>query len=298
MSKLSKLKKILLIIVTILVIALCLMIIKDYYKNYKNVAYSKELTKQNVVKDLQSNNQIPVLMYHEIDDSKGINLMKVNKEAFKQQMKYLKDNKYNTLTIDEFYDCIVNNKKVPSKSVLITFDDGYEDDYKNVYPILKKYNFHATMFIITGYLDKGTVYLKSNEVKEMSDNGIDIEGHTVSHPYLDKLTYNNQLKQLEESKIKLENVCKKTVRFIAYPYGAYNKDTINAEKKLGYIMGFTTNGKWANLSKGVYALNRIYIFPQYDLNNFKERLDNPNYSQVVHPIKSIEALYYSVRSWY
>ncbi|AAK78416.1 peptidoglycan/xylan/chitin deacetylase (PgdA/CDA1 family) [Clostridium acetobutylicum] len=294
----SKFKKILLIIITIIVIASCLILVKDYYKNYKNVAYSKEVTQESTGKDLNVSNKIPVLMYHDINNDKNMNLMKIDKKSFEEQMKYLKDNNYNTLTIDQFYDSIINGKKVPKKSVLITFDDGYEDHYKNAYPVLKKYNLHATMFIITDYLDKGTLYLKSNELKEMSDNGIDIESHTTNHPYLDKLTYEEQLKTLQNSKSKLEDICKKSVRFVAYPYGAYNTNTIKADKKLGYMMAFTTKGKWADLNKGAYALNRIYIFPQYDLNNFKDRIDNPSYSQIVHPIKAIEEAYYSILAWY
>lgn len=294
MNRLNKLKKVLLIIVTIIVIFLCLYVVKDYYKNYKNVAYSKEVTSEKVNKTLNSSKEIPVLMYHSINSDSSTNLMKVNVKQFAEQMKYLKDNNYNTLTADEFYDCIVNNKKVPDKSVFLTFDDGYEDQYENVYPILKKYKMHATMFIITGYLDKGTYYLKSSQLKEMSDNGIDIESHTVDHPYLAKLSYNKQFSELQQSKSKLEGICKKTVRFIAYPYGSYNVNTINAAKSLDYIMGFTTKGKWASLNKGVYAMNRIYIFPQYDLNNFKDRIDNSNYNNLVHPIKTIKEAYYSI----
>lgn len=291
-------KNILLAIFIIVIFFVCGFFIMNYYKNYKRIVYSKEAlvlksyngtsSSKNIIYNNQS---IPVLMYHSIPDSSSGNIMEVSKEQFQGEMKYLKDYGYHTLSADEFYNFIVKDKPVPKKSVLVTFDDGYENQYRNAYPILKKYKFHAIMFIITNYLDKGTLYMKSNDLKEMSDNGIDIESHTTNHAKLDKLSYEEQVKNLNESKNRIEGICDKAVRFIAYPYGYFNKDTVKASQAAGYIMAFTTSGKWANVNKGVYAVNRIYIFPQYDLNDFKDRITNSNYTQIVHPIEMIKGVY-------
>lgn len=291
-------KNVLRLILAAILVCICGFFIMNYYKGYKRIAYSKEAlplksysgTSQsdNII---HNNESIPVLMYHSIPNVADGNMMEVPKDKFEMEMKYLKDNGYHTLSADEFYDFIAKDKPVPKKSVLLTFDDGYENQYKNAYPILKKYGFHALMFIITNYLDKGTLYMKSSDLKTMSANGIAIECHTTNHAKLDKLSYEAQLENLNEAKNKLEGICGKAVRFIAYPYGYFNDDTIKAAKNSGYIMAFTTSGKWANTDKGVYAMNRIYIFPQYDLNNFKDRVTNPNYTQIVHPIEMLKGLY-------
>lgn len=291
-------KNIILTVIVLIMICICGLFIVNYYKNYKRIVYSKEaLTLKsysgtsNSGQLIHNNESIPVLMYHSIPDKSSGNIMEVSKSQFQEEMKYLKEHGYNTLSADEFYDFIVKDKPVPKKSLLITFDDGYENQYVNAYPILKKYKFHAIMFIITNYLDKGTLYMQSSQLKTMSENGIAIESHTVNHDKLDTISYEAQLKTLKDSKDTIEKVCNKAVRFIAYPYGYFNKDTIKADEKTGYIMAFTTSGKWASTSKGVYAINRIYIFPQYDLNNFKDRIDNSNYTQIVHPIEMIKGAY-------
>ena len=296
MSK--RIKRNAVIAATVVISFVCGLFIINYYKSYKRIAYSKEAltlktyngtsTSKNLI---HNNESIPVLMYHSIPDNSSGNIMEVSKRQFQEEMKYLNDKGYHTLSADEFYDFIVKDKPVPKKSVLITFDDGYENQYKNAYPILKEYKFHAIMFIITDYLDKGTLYLKSNELKTMSDNGINIESHTTNHAKLDKIAYKDQLLNLKDSKDILEKICNKAVRFIAYPYGYFNKDTVTSCQKAGYIMAFTTSGKWANVNKGVYAINRIYIFPQFNLDDFKDRITDSNYGQVVHPIEMIKGAY-------
>lgn len=297
MIKMTK-KNIMPTVLSLIILCICGVFIANYYKGYKRIAYSKEAltlksydgtsTSKQVI---HNNESIPVLMYHSIPDKSSGNIMEVSKGQFQEEMNYLKEHGYNTLSADEFYDFIVKGKPIPKKSLLITFDDGYENQYTNAYPILKKYKFHAIMFAITSYLDKGTLYMESSQLKTMSENGIDIESHTVNHDKLDKISYADQLKTLQDSKNTIEGICNKAVRFIAYPYGYFNKDTVKASQNAGYIMAFTTSGKWANTDNGVYAVNRIYIFPQYDLNNFKDRIENSNYTQIVHPIEMIKGAY-------
>ncbi|WP_368491140.1 polysaccharide deacetylase family protein [Clostridium sp. BJN0013] len=192
-------------------------------------------------------------------------------------MQYLKDNKYTTLTLDEFYSFLVNNNPVPNKSVIITFDDGYRDNYKNAFPILKELGFKATIFIITSTIDKEKDFLTSNELKEMSNYGLDIESHTVNHDNLSDLDYDAQIKTLKDSKEFLEKILNKEVKYIAYPYGKWNEDTLRAVKSVGYNMAFTAIGGWSNKNQGLYMLNRVYISSNHDMNEFKRRLTNSQY---------------------
>lgn len=223
-------------------------------------------------------NKIPVLMYHSIATEKG-NGLRVPTDMFKQQMQYLKDNNYEPITLDELYNDMENGKKIKNGAVVITFDDGYEDNYKNAYPILKEYGFKATIFVITSFTDKGDIFLKSDELKEMEANGIDIESHTVNHDKLPLLSYKSQLKTFTDSKKYLEKVLSKKVDYIAYPFGQYNSNTLKAAKTAGYKMAFTTSGRWAGKSNGIYKLNRVYVDSLFSMETFKERLTNPQYNR-------------------
>lgn len=232
------------------------------------------LANDNFIKS--SNKGIPVLMYHSIDNE-ILNPMKVSKEKFEEQMKFLKDNGYTTLTLDELYDSFENGKPVPKKSLAITFDDGYRDNYTNAYPILKKYGLKATIFVIAGFTDKGNAYLTSDEIKEMSKNGIDIEGHTYFHEKLNRLSYESQLKTITTCKRFLENITGKDVYYMAYPFGVHNEDTIRAVQKAGYKMAFIATGKWAHKRNGIYALERIYVSKLFNMREFEERLTDPDF---------------------
>ena len=111
----------------------------------------------------------------------------------------------------------------------------------------------------------------------MDDYGIDIESHTVDHSYLNKLTKDKQLEELTNSKAFLEKLLNKKINYIAYPYGAYNNNTVECAKEAGYIMAFTTDGRWSMKKNGILTLDRVYISSLHDVSVFIERITNPNY---------------------
>jgi peptidoglycan/xylan/chitin deacetylase (PgdA/CDA1 family) len=201
-------------------------------------------------------NSVPVLMYHSIIYEKN-NSARVSKETFEQQMKWLYDNGYKTVTLEELYEHLQSKTKFPDNCVAITFDDGYVDNYTNAFPVLKQYGFTATIFMIAGKINTDS-YLTSPQLKEMSDNGISIQGHTVTHPHMDTLAYAKQYEELASSKATLEAITGKKVEFLAYPYGKYNKDTIKALKTIGYKMAFKMSGGFTKLSFSQYELPRVY----------------------------------------
>ena len=220
---------------------------------------------------IHNNKSVPVLMYHSIRTQKN-NPYMVSPARFDKDMQYIHDNGFTTLSTEELYDFMVYNKPIPKKSILITFDDGYEDNYTNAFPILKKYNIKATIFIITDYVDKGKQYLSSAQLKEMESNGIDIESHTYRHDKLATYDYYEQLNTLKASKEFIEKTLDKKVNFISYPFGSYNIDTLKALKEAGYEMAFTTDGRWANKSNGILTLNRVFISGFHRNTSFKTRV--------------------------
>ncbi|WP_315116782.1 polysaccharide deacetylase family protein [uncultured Clostridium sp.] len=219
---------------------------------------------------------IPVLMYHSINYEKGNGLM-VPKEQFREHMSYLQKNGYTTLTLDQLYDFFINNKPIPEKSVVITLDDGYKDNYTNAFPILKEFNFNAVVFVITNNIDNHKNFLTSEQIIEMDKNGIQIQSHTANHERLPTLNYEDQVKTLKSSKEFLEKLLNKEIPYIAYPYGDWNDDTIKAAEDVGYKMAFTTSGTWSDKTDGILTLDRVYISSNFAMDEFHRRLTNRNY---------------------
>lgn len=219
---------------------------------------------------------VPVLMYHSIGYEKD-NPVRLPVENLEKQMKYLKDNNYSTLSMDDLYDYFENNKPIPEKSIVLTFDDGYLDNYTKLYPVLKKYGFKGTIFVITNTIDKEKDYLLSSQLKELDKSCLAIESHTASHENLSELSYDKQLKTLKASKEYLEKTLNREVNYIAYPFGKYNEETLRAAKDAGYKMAFTTDGKWSDKSDGILTLDRVYISGFFDLDTFIRRITNPNF---------------------
>lgn len=219
---------------------------------------------------INDNIGVPVLYYHSVTEPEN-NEVIISPEKLRTQLKYIKDQGYITLTMSELKNYLLNNSPIPNKSIVITFDDGYMDNYLNAFPILKELNMNATIFCIASDLN-GSYYLSKEAIKEMSDYGIDIESHTVSHLKLDKMTYEEQLEELNESKKTLESITGKTVDSLAYPFGNFNDDSVKAAENAGYSLAFTTNRGLADRNDNPLKLDRIYVSSKYDMNTFKEIL--------------------------
>lgn len=219
---------------------------------------------------------VPVLMYHSIAVEEG-NPIRMPVEQFDAEMKYIKDQGYTTLTLKELYDYFENKVPVPEKSIVITLDDGYSDNYTAAFPVLKKYGLKATVFMVTSTIDVNPNCLTSAQIKEMDKAGIQIESHTVTHRDLDSLSYSEQLAELKDSKAALEKLLGRTVDYVAYPTGKYNDNTVKAVAEAGYKMAFTTNGRWSDKSDGILTLDRVYISTFHSMDVFRNRLTNPNY---------------------
>lgn len=172
----------------------------------------------------------PVIMYHDIR-TEPLNFMDVTVENFARQLDFLQKDGWQTLSMDEFVKIIESKKIFPKKSVLITFDDGYQGIFKYAAPELEKRNMKATFFILPGALDKTSgdyPHITTEELKILSENPLfSIESHTITHPYLNQLNSEEQDKEIGESKKILEKITGKKVQAIAYPTGAYDKYVIN-----------------------------------------------------------------------
>lgn len=218
---------------------------------------------------------VPVLCYHSVADDESTNgPITLSKSKLRQHLSVLKEEGYVTLTIGELEDYLHNNKPIPEKSVVLTFDDGYKDNYVNAFPILKEFNMKATFFVITDYSLNGNNdrFINEKEIKELSDWGIDIQSHTVSHTELATLSFDKQVDELKKSKEKLEGITSKKVNATAYPVGSYNDDTFKALDEAGYKMGFTIERGLADRNDNKGKLNRICVDYTYGSKDIKKVL--------------------------
>ena len=215
--------------------------------------------------------KVLVLNYHMVN-SMFISLA-IEPEDFDWQMKYLVDHGYHTISPDELYDFLAGQGTLPDRPVLITFDDGYVDNYTNAYPILKKYNLKATIFVVTGFLSKRNGYLTWDQLREMEQNGITIESHTVTHAPLPDLPDERIREELVESKRQAEAELGHPIEFIAYPTGVHDLHIVGIAQEAGYKGGFTVKYGNVDRASNVYALERVPIFRTAATNtDFVDRL--------------------------
>lgn len=169
---------------------------------------------------------IPVLMYHSISENRSGNVhpyyeQHTTPDMFEKQMRFLYENNYKVISLEDIYNVAHENPDVNSKYVVITFDDGYKDVFHSAFPVMKKYDFTATVFLAVDYVGKtlnDKDCLNWSEIERLGAQGIRFGSHTLSHAQLIELDDNQLRWELEESKRILENRLGKPVYAFAYPY--------------------------------------------------------------------------------
>jgi len=216
-----------------------------------------------------------VLMYHSISDNGGFFCVRTT--DFERQMNYLCDNNFNVVSLDEMIKHL-DGGIIPNKTVVLTFDDGFEDNFINAFPILKKYNFPATIFLETGVLGRektnksGIVYkmLKWEQIKEMEKSKmIQFGAHTLSHPKLSQLNLTDMNEEIIRSKEILEDKLGKKCEFFAYPFGNYNEQVVEIIKN-NFKAAFTVENGIVKYEDNLMKLKRNSIDSVVNFSRFKE----------------------------
>ena len=214
----------------------------------------------------------PVLMYHDIK-IKPLNKFDVTVEDFCAQLDFLKENEYITLSIEDFISYLEEKKVFPEKSILITFDDGYNGIYNYAVPELKKRNMKATCFITTetvGKIDGAYPHITEQELKEISSSeNFSIGSHTLTHSHLDKLNNEEKINEIKNSKEILEKITCKKIQALAYPYGDYDEEVIEAVKKSGYKIAFAVQDRGLFNNPARWSIPRISMGMALSENNLK-----------------------------
>lgn len=242
-------------------------------------------------------NSIPVLMYHHINPHKG-DLFTVTPEVFEGQIAYIAKSGYKALSLDELFAFINGNLYLKQKAVVITFDDGWFDNFIYAFPVLEKYKIRATMFIVTDWIEKSSeksngipTVIPTNEdskalvrrgeaqkvvltwdiIKKMADSSlIDFFSHTKSHLDCSNLSESHIMEELRESKRILEKRLGRSCTYLCWPHGIYNDKVISIAKKAGYKALFTIERGTVKVGSDPFAIKRNLV--EDDISKFRQRI--------------------------
>jgi len=207
---------------------------------------------------------VPVLMYHNIGYKEGDSFF-VTPENFLRQMEYIRDRGYEVITLDRLVESIKNKERIKRNKVVITFDDGYKDNFQYAYPVLKKLGFPASVFLVTNNMGKKFTqtdkeFMSWDEVKVMSENRISFGAHTKTHCELGKIINEEGVfEEISGSKKDIETRTGAAVDYFCYPGGAFSEKAKELVVKAGYKGACTTNRGYAKVHSDVYELKRIKV---------------------------------------
>lgn len=211
---------------------------------------------------------IPVLLYHVVKpEPDPANPWQFSLSEFEKHMAYLKENGYRTLTLKQYFNILDKKAAMPEKPILLTFDDNSSDFYQYVYPILLQYGMKATEFTVSDWVN-GSWNMTSEEMRTIKENGVDIQNHSVTHPFLADLSKEQQYAEINHATAALKELTGKSTDVFAYPYGNYNEDTISTLKELGFRGAFKVGGGISTDQSDRYELPRIMILQEHSMEDF------------------------------
>jgi peptidoglycan/xylan/chitin deacetylase (PgdA/CDA1 family) len=226
----------------------------------------------------ESYQTVPILVYHQFSNDHSDKLT-IKTENFYEQMLYLKENGFKVIGLDQLLDFMEFKSPLPEKAIVITIDDGWLSTYEIAYPILKKFGFPATLFVYTDFIE-GDQAMNWSQLKEMAENGFDIQSHTHSYQSLTMIRENESFKnyfdflvqEIEASKMAIRHHLNRDCRYLAYPYGETNPLVISLVKKLGYRAAFTINRGNTPFFENPYNIGRSIIYGDFDMNEFIKKI--------------------------
>lgn len=206
--------------------------------------------------------KIPIIMYHYVEyvkDAKDIirKKLSISPFLFEQHLQALKDARYETYFVKDVPRILDGSIQYSTQSAILSFDDGYEDFYTEVFPLLKKYNMRATLYIITNYIGKKG-FLNEAQIRELIESDlVEIGSHTQDHVYLKVSPKDYADTQIRESKAMLEDTFNIRVKTFAYPYGAFNEYALHAVEQAGYTAAVSVIPGQMQSRDNLFFLSRI-----------------------------------------
>lgn len=212
--------------------------------------------------------ELPILTYHSLDDSGSV--ISVTPSVFAEQMRALHEAGIRTLSLPAATEAL-RGGRVPAKVVVLTFDDGFENFYEHAYPVLRRYGFAATNFLVTDYCGKDNSWptqpahverrplLRWAQVREMSEAGIAFGAHSRTHPDLTRVSSGEAEEEIVASKRAIEQFLERPVESFAYPYGAYD-EAVKRLTAAHFPLACSTKLDFATPASDLLALERLDMY--------------------------------------
>ncbi len=221
---------------------------------------------------------IPILTYHSIDSSGST--ISTAQEVFNSHIEYLADQGYKTISMRTYHDRLMGLLPKNEREIVLTFDDGFKNNYDVVFPLLKRFGFTATFFLTVGFIGKTCRWpmdpsipemslLSWDEVREMSAGGMEFGAHTVTHVDLTEVSDVIALEEIAGSKSTMEDQLCKPVDFFCYPYGKYSERNVDMVKESGFLGGCSIRYGVRNQADDRYCLRRVGTARFSNLFDFK-----------------------------
>jgi peptidoglycan/xylan/chitin deacetylase (PgdA/CDA1 family) len=224
---------------------------------------------------------LPILTYHQIGGSPGSGIS-VSVETFSAQMQLLYDNGYRTISLEEAAGFIESKNSPVYKAVVITFDDGFKNIHTHAYPILQKFGFTATVFLVADFLGTDNNWSENKDILSSPLLGLDdivampnlsYGSHTLSHRYLTRLSESEVADEIVSSRKKLQDKLGIPIQSFCYPYGDYNESIVQMVRQAGYISACSTRKGNRHSLKERFFLKRIPV-TEITLKKFRYRLSS------------------------
>jgi len=221
---------------------------------------------------------LPILMYHHVrpidfkTSNRFVSELTLPPAEFQQQLEYLKGRGIATVSMEDLWLYLQGREDPPPLAVILTFDDGYADNYQYALPLLRRYGATATFFIITGLIGKDD-YMAWGNLRELVAAGMEIGGHTVAHVDLTVTPPILRDRELSQSKRTLEDKLGVSVRALSYPGGAFNADVEAAARKAGYVIAVTTRPGAVDDRAKIMELPRVRISGTDTLPAFRWKIE-------------------------
>jgi len=222
---------------------------------------------------------VPILCYHNLGaESKGRLLLGASK--FEEQMRYLKTHGYRVVSLADFVEFVRQQRQLPQKAVVLTFDDGYRSFRQYAYPILKELGFTATLFVYTDYVGAGRNALSWQDLRDLAAEGFDVEAHSKSHGDLRRVAGEPDAQYQRRMQTELgqpQDLFKRNLGsprpVIAYPYGSWDESLLGRLTEYGYVAGFSVRRQGNASFVRPLAANRSQIYSEMSLDDFVKNLN-------------------------
>ena len=240
---------------------------------------------------LTSTRRVPILMYHSISShaTDRFKRFTVPSALFDEQVAYMQRNGYTSMTVTQYRNVITQGAMLPERPVILTFDDGFADFYSDALPVLRRYNFVATLYVTTSFVNGTSRWLRRegeterpmlnwDQLKEIAAYGIECGAHTHCHSQLDTLSASSAKMEIIQSKLLLEHQLGVQVESFAYPYGYYTARVKRQVKEAGYTSACAVKHAMSEVTGDPFILARQTVTAKTDINALEALLTGRNAS--------------------